>query len=81
MEYTDEDDNAATWVITAGDPNAVFTIGTFTGEVNVSLSMLDFETTPVYNITMQVTDMPASQTITAESAPLSGSNKLTVIRV
>ena len=43
--------------ITGGDPGGVFVIDSATGEITVAdSSQLDFETTPVFNLTVTVTD-------------------------
>ena len=45
------------WTIAAGNTNGVFTIDPVTGEITVSdLTLLDFETTPSYVLTLTVTD-------------------------
>jgi hypothetical protein len=45
------------FAITAGDPGGVFAIDAVTGEITVAdSSQLDFDVTPVYNLTVTVTD-------------------------
>jgi hypothetical protein len=45
------------YAITAGDPEGVFAIDVATGEITVAdAGQLDFETTPVFNLTVTVTD-------------------------
>ena len=45
------------YAITGGDPTGAFTIDSATGEITVAdSSQLDFETSPVFNLTVTVTD-------------------------
>lgn len=54
---TDPDNNTLTWTITGGNTNNAFTINTATGEISVANSTaLDFETSPTFSLTIQVTD-------------------------
>jgi hypothetical protein len=78
MGFTDKDGNTGIFRLIAGDPLSVFVIDPITGVVNVSKALLDFEITPVYNLTVQVTDIPTSQLATALSPPLTGTAVLTV---
>ncbi len=49
--------DSLTYSITAGNTNGAFTINAGTGEITVANSAaLDFETTPVFNLTVQVED-------------------------
>jgi len=59
VQATDQDSPAQTltYAITAGDPTGAFAIDAATGKITVTdPSLIDFATTPVFNLTVQVTD-------------------------
>jgi VCBS repeat-containing protein len=64
-----------TYAITAGDPDGAFAIDAATGEITVAdSSQLDFESTPVFDLTVTVTDAggltaTASAQITLDTPP------------
>jgi VCBS repeat-containing protein len=70
VTFTDPDAGQShTFAITAGNTGGAFSIGATTGEITVAAA-LDFETTPSYSLTVEVTD---------DGAPvLSGSATITV---
>lgn len=52
-----DDSDALTYVITAGNDSGAFAIDPATGEITVAdSSLLDFETTPSFSLTVEVTD-------------------------
>ncbi|MFY0608287.1 MAG: cadherin domain-containing protein [Cyclobacteriaceae bacterium] len=67
IESFDPDGDALTYTITAGNTNNTFAIDGTTGALTVAdVSQLDFETTPTFTLTVQVSDaaLNASATIT-----------------
>ena len=54
---------AQAWSITAGNPGTVFAINPTTGQLTV-IEPLDFETTEIYTLTVQLTVGPATATTT-----------------
>jgi VCBS repeat-containing protein len=57
VTFTDVEADQGTFAITSGDPDSAFAIDLSTGAITVADSTeLDFETTPSFNLTVQVTD-------------------------
>lgn len=62
---TDADGNSLTYSITAGNDLGGFAIGLTTGQLTVAdESVMDFETNPIFNLTVSVTDGLASSSAT-----------------
>jgi hypothetical protein len=59
-----------TYAITAGNTGGVFAINSTTGAITVATATLDFETTPSYSLTVEVTDN--------NGTPLSSSATVTI---
>ncbi|MEZ6142154.1 MAG: cadherin domain-containing protein [Zavarzinella sp.] len=57
VQGTDPDNDNLTYTITAGNDDSIFSINASSGEIRVAdNSLLDFETTPTYNLTVRATD-------------------------
>ena len=65
-----------TYVITGGDPGGAFSIDAATGEITVNDSaQLDFETTPIFNLTVTVTDAGGLTDTAAVTVNLTNANE------
>ncbi|MBV6647104.1 MAG: cadherin domain-containing protein, partial [Cyclobacteriaceae bacterium] len=64
IEATDPEDNALTFTILSGNTNGVFALNPTTGELTVNNSTeLDFDTTPDYTLSVDVSDEQISTVI------------------
>jgi hypothetical protein len=53
----DPEDNTLTFAVTGGNPNSIVALNTSTGEITVNdTTLLDFETTPSFTVTVSVND-------------------------
>ncbi|MEP1094800.1 MAG: cadherin domain-containing protein [Cyclobacteriaceae bacterium] len=81
IKASDDDSDALTFTVLSGNTNSVFALNVNSGELTVSISSeLDFDITPTYSLTVQVTDgkESASATITVnvteEEEPILNNN-------